>query len=172
MSTLTACSWARPPTAATVWLSRTTRVRIEKELYFPVDTVLTVTAGETVRPTFHLESTIKPRVPINTLVLLSVGYNPNGTSFGAMLGFGRKNGAYVGFRSDFASVSDELECNSAGIIAGSGSDRPPFYREGTTATSRMSVTAGYFRSWAASTSTPVPVTARALWPTSCPLLSR
>lgn len=121
------------------------RVRIEKELYFPVDTVLKVTAGETVRPTFHLESTIKPKVPINTLVMLSVGYNPNGTSFGAMLGFGRKNGAYVGFRSDFASVSDELECNSAGIIAGSGSDRPPFYREGTTATSRMSVTAGYFR---------------------------
>ena len=62
--TLTAVLVGKTPLpAATVWLSRTYRVRIEKELYFPVDTVLTVTAGETVRPTFHLESTIKPRVP-------------------------------------------------------------------------------------------------------------
>lgn len=74
------------------------KVRIEKETYFPIDTVLTVAAGETVRPTFRMISTIKPKIPMNTLVLLQAGYNPNSTTFGAMLGFGKnKNGFYVGF---------------------------------------------------------------------------
>lgn len=71
------------------------KVRIEKQTYFPIDTVLSVKAGETARPTFHMESTIKPKVPMNVLALLQAGYNPNGTTFGAMLGFGRKNGFYV-----------------------------------------------------------------------------
>ena len=60
------------------------KVRIEKETYFPIDTVLTVVAGETVRPTFRMISTIKPKIPMNTLVLLQAGYNPNSTTFGAM----------------------------------------------------------------------------------------
>lgn len=120
------------------------KVRIEKEKYFPIDTVLTVTAGETVRPTFHMTSTIKPKVPMNTLIMLQAGYNPNSTSFGAMLGFGKKkNGFYVGFRSDFGSAGSDLECNENGVI-GDGTT-PPFYKEGVTHQSRMSVTAGYFR---------------------------
>ena len=56
------------------------KVRIEKETYFPIDTVLTVAAGETVRPTFRMISTIKPKIPMNTLVLLQAGYNPNSTT--------------------------------------------------------------------------------------------
>lgn len=120
------------------------KVHIEKEQYFPIDTTLTVTAGETVRPTFHLISTIKPRIPISTLALLQIGYNSNQTTFGAMLGFGRnKNGFYVGFRSDFGSANGTLECNEDGSI-GDGSI-PPFYKEGVTHQSRMSVTGGYFR---------------------------
>ena len=120
------------------------KVRIEKETYFPIDTVLTVAAGETVRPTFRMISTIKPKIPMNTLVLLQAGYNPNSTTFGAMLGFGKnKNGFYIGFRSDFGSAGSDLECNENGTI-GDGSI-PPFYKEGVTHQSRMSVTAGYFR---------------------------
>lgn len=120
------------------------KVRIEKENYFPIDTLLTVTAGETVRPTFHMTSTIKPRIPMNTLVMLQAGYNPNATTFGAMLGFGKnKNGFYIGFRSNFDSAGSDLECNEEGVI-GDGSI-PPFYKEGVTHQSRMSVTAGYFR---------------------------
>lgn len=126
------------------------KVRIEKQTYFPIDTVLNVTAGETVRPTFHMESTIKPKVPMNTLIMLQAGYNPNGTSYGAMLGFGRKNGFYVGFRSNFGSTSGELECNEAGVISGSEQTAPPFYKEGTTHSSRMSITGGYFRKLARS----------------------
>jgi hypothetical protein len=121
------------------------RVRIEKPMYFPVDTVLTVTAGETVRPTFHLISTIKPKIPINTLILLQVGYNPNGTSYGAMLGFGRKNGFYAGFRTDLGSASGELECDADGVISGSEQSQAPFYAEGVKHVSRMSATVGYFR---------------------------
>lgn len=120
------------------------KVRIEKENYFPIDTVLTVSAGETVRPTFRMTSTIKPKVPMNTLIMLQAGYNPNSTTFGAMLGFGKKkNGFYVGFRSDFGSAGSDLECNENGVI-GDGTT-PPFYKEGVTHQSRMSVTGGYFR---------------------------
>lgn len=120
------------------------KVRIEKERYFPIDTVLTVTPGETVRPTFHMISTIKPRVLMNTLVMLQAGYNPNGTTFGAMLGFGKnKNGFYAGFRSDFGSVNAELECNSDGVI--DNGTEPALYAEGVQHKSRMSVTGGYFR---------------------------
>ena len=120
------------------------KVRIEKETYFPIDTILTVAAGETVRPTFRMISTVKPKIPMNTLVLLQAGYNPNSTTFGAMLGFGKnKNGFYIGFRSDFGSAGSDLECNENGTI-GDGSI-PPFYKEGVTHQSRMSVTAGYFR---------------------------
>lgn len=120
------------------------KVRIEKENYFPIDTVLTVSAGETVRPTFRMTSTIKPKVPMNTLIMLQAGYNPNSTTFGAMLGFGKKkNGFYVGFRSDFGSAGSDLECNENGVI-GDGTT-PPFYKEGVTHQSRMSMTGGYFR---------------------------
>lgn len=122
-------------------------------------TLLNVTAGETVRPTFHMESTIKPKVPMNTLVMLQAGYYPNGTTFGAMLGFGRKNGFYVGFRSDFGSASGELECDENGIITGSEETTAPFYKEGTKNKSRMSITGGYSVNWARSSiSMPVPDT--------------
>jgi len=67
-----------------------------------------------------------------------------------MLGFGRKNGFYVGFRSDFGSASGELECNEAGVISGSEQTAPPFYKEGSTHSSRMSITGGYFRKLARS----------------------
>lgn len=120
------------------------KVRIEKDKYFPIDTTLTITAGETVRPTFHMKSTIKPRVPINTLVLLQAGYNPNSTTFGAMLGFGKgKNGFYAGFRSDFGSAGSDFEGNEQGVIGDNASSS--FYEPGITHQSRTSVTGGYFR---------------------------
>ena len=120
------------------------KVRIEKERYFPIDTILTVSPGETVRPTFNMRSTIKPKVPMNTLILLQAGYNPNTTTFGAMLGFGKKkNGFYVGFRSDFGSAGSDFEGNENGVIGENSSSS--FYEPGVTHQSRMSVTGGYFR---------------------------
>ena len=122
------------------------KVRIEKATYFPKDTVITIEAGETVRPTFVLESTIKPKVPLTTYLLLQAGYNPNSTTFGGMLGFGRKKNAfYVGFRSDFGSAGGDLECDESGVLAGSESSEAPFYTEGVKNNARMSVTAGYMR---------------------------
>ena len=121
-------------------------IRIEKETYFPKDTVVTLGAGETLRPTFVLESTIKPNVPLTTLALVQLGYNPNSTTYGAMLGFGRKkNYFYVGFRSDFGSASGDLECNESGIISGTDAGSAPFYAEGKKENARMSITAGYIR---------------------------
>ena len=118
-------------------------IRIEKDTYFPKDTVVTLGAGETLRPTFILESKIKPKVPMSTMIMAQVGYNPNSTTFGAMLGLGRKkNSFYVGFRSDFGSASGELECNEKGEIGNSG---VPFYAEGKRENARMSITGGYIR---------------------------
>lgn len=120
------------------------QVSIKKEKYFAIDTVLNVLPGETVRPTFHLVSTIKPRVPINTLLMAQVGYNPNATVFGARVGFAKKkNGIYVGFQSNFGSAGSDYEADSNGVI-GDGKV-PSFYKEGVTHQSRMSVTIGYFR---------------------------
>jgi hypothetical protein len=121
-------------------------VRIEKHNYFPIDTVLTVTAGETVRPTFNMKSTIKQKVPVSTIIMVNMGYNPNGTSYGATLAFGKKkNFFYLSGRSDFGSASGELECDEKGILAGSGDSNPPFYSEGVKSQSRMSGTVGYMR---------------------------
>lgn len=120
------------------------RIRISKEKYFPIDTVLNVVPGETVRPTFHMISTIKPRVPMNTLIMAQVGYNPNQTTAGVMLGFGKKkNGFYIGFRSDFGSAKGDLVCDENGVIE--GETEAPFYKPGVKHQSRMSVTGGYFR---------------------------
>ena len=76
------------------------KIRIEKQNYFPIDSVLNVTAGETVRPTFHMESTIKPKEPRKMILMAQAGFGGGGqTSFGGMLGFTRKNGFYAAFRS-------------------------------------------------------------------------
>ena len=104
-------------------------MHISKEKYFPIDTVLNVVPGETVRPTFHMISTLKPRVPMNTLIMAQVGYNPNQTTAGAMIGFGKKkNGFYIGFRSDFGSAKGDLVCDENGIIE--GETEAPFYKTG------------------------------------------
>ena len=104
-------------------------MHISKEKYFPIDTVLNVVPGETVRPTFHMISTLKPRVPMNTLIMAQVGYNPNQTTAGAMIGFGKKkNGFYIGFRSDFGSAKGDLVCDENGIIE--GKNRSPVLQTG------------------------------------------
>ena len=79
------------------------KVRIEKTTYFPIDTLLNVMAGETVRPTFTMKSTIKPKVPMNTLIMAQAGFGGGGqTSLGGMIGFTRTNGFYAAFRSQFS----------------------------------------------------------------------
>lgn len=119
-------------------------VRVEKEFFFPLDTMLTVLPGETTTHTFRMVSTIKPKEPRHTLVMLEGGWHPSQTSFGAMVGFVSTNGAYVRFRSDFGSVSTELECDDTGALT-SGGTGAPYYKEGVSKKSKMSITAGYMR---------------------------
>lgn len=119
------------------------RVRIEKEFFFPMDSTVTIKAGQTSSLTFKMKSTIKPKEPRRTLVMAEVGYHPSQTSYGAMVGIVSNNGAYIRFRSDFGSASTDLECDDTGALSnGSGT---PYYKEGATTKARMSITAGYLR---------------------------
>lgn len=63
------------------------QVRVEKEFFFPMDSTIVITAGETSSLTFKMKSTIKPKEPRRTLVMLEAGWHPSQTSFGAMVGF-------------------------------------------------------------------------------------
>lgn len=120
------------------------QVRVDKEFFFPMDSTIVITAGETSSLTFKMKSTIKPKEPRRTLVMLEAGWHPSQASFGAMVGFVAKNGAYVRFRSDFGSVSADLECDDTGALT-DGGNGTPYYKEGVTQKARMSVTAGYMR---------------------------
>ncbi|MCE8464199.1 PEGA domain-containing protein [Bacteroides nordii] len=123
---------------------RSYKLRIEKDLFFPIDTVVNISAGETNGQTFTMISTIKPKEPRRMLVMAEVGYHPSQLSYGGMIGFVRKNGAYVKFRSDFGSASADLECDDSGALT-SGGEGTPYYKEGVTQKARLSVTAGYLR---------------------------
>ena len=123
---------------------RSYRLRIEKDLFFPIDTVVNISAGETNGQTFTMISTIKPKEPRRMLVMAEVGYHPSQLSYGGMIGFVRKNGAYVKFRSEFGSASADLECDDSGALT-SGGEGTPYYKEGVTQKARLSVTAGYLR---------------------------
>lgn len=120
------------------------KVRVEKETYFPIDSTLQIKAGETTGLTLTMTSTIKPQEPRRTLVMAEVGYHPSQLSYGGMIGFVRKNGVYVKFRSDFGSASTKMECDDTGTLTAGGSGKP-YYKKGATNQSRMSVTAGYLR---------------------------
>lgn len=77
-----------------------------------------------------------------TLVMLESGFHPSQTSFGVMAGIVAKHGAYVRFRSDFGSVSADLECDDTGALT-SGGTGTPYYIEGSSAKSKLSITSGY-----------------------------
>lgn len=77
-----------------------------------------------------------------TLVMLEGGFHPSQTSFGVMAGIVAKHGAYVRFRSDFASASTDLECDDTGALTGGGSGIP-YYVEGSSKKSKLSITGGY-----------------------------
>ncbi|MBC8594751.1 PEGA domain-containing protein [Oscillospiraceae bacterium N12] len=119
------------------------KIRIEKATYFPIDSTVTIKAGETSGLTFKMTSTIRPKEPRRTLVMAEVGYHPSQISYGGMIGFVRKNGFYARFRSDFGSASTELECDDSGILTENG--QQAYYKEGVTHKSRLSISAGYLR---------------------------
>lgn len=77
-----------------------------------------------------------------TLILAEGGFHPAQTSFGVMAGIVAKHGAYVRFRSDFGKTSAELECDDTGALT-SGGTGTPYYKEGSSAKSRFSITGGY-----------------------------
>lgn len=120
------------------------QVRIEKNFFFPMDSLVTIAAGETKSLTFKMTSTIKSRAPRRMLVMADMGYQSSQLSYGGMIGFVRENGAYVRFRSDFGSVSADLECDDTGTLTAGGEGKP-YYNVGVEHKSRMSVVAGYLR---------------------------
>lgn len=134
----------RTPYKSDRMLIRNYRVRVEKELFFPVDTLVGITAGKTTSRSLTMVSAIKPKEPRRMLVMAEVGYHPSQLSYGGMIGFVRKNGAYVKFRSDFGSASAELECDDNGALV-SGGEGTPYYKEGVSQKARLSVAAGYLR---------------------------
>lgn len=77
-----------------------------------------------------------------TIVMLEGGFHPSQTSFGVMAGIVAKHGAYVRFRSDFGSTSADLECDDTGALT-SGGTGTPYYIEGSSAKSKLSITGGY-----------------------------
>ena len=77
-----------------------------------------------------------------TLVMAEGGFHPSQTSFGVMAGIVAKHGAYIRFRSDFGSVSTDLECDDTGALT-SGGTGTPYYKEGASAKSKLSITGGY-----------------------------
>lgn len=123
---------------------RSYQLRIEKEFYFPLDSVVEITAGTTQSLVLKMLSTIKPRAPRKMLVMADMGYQSSQLSYGGMVGFVRKNGAYIRFRSDFNSVSADLECDDTGTLT-SGGEGKPYYKIGAEHKSRMSVVGGYLR---------------------------
>ena len=120
------------------------RVRIEKEYFFSIDSIVTISAGKTGSLTFKMKSTIKPPTPRRMLIMADMGYQASQLSYGGMIGFVRENGAYIRFRSDFGSVSADLECDDTGTLT-SGGEGKPYYKTGVEHKSRMSVVAGYLR---------------------------
>lgn len=123
---------------------RAYHVKVEKEFFFPLDTTLTVLPGEITTHTFRMVSTVKPKEPRCTLVMLECGWHPSQSSYGAMVGFVSTNGAYVRFRTNFGSISADLECDDTGALT-SGGTGTPYYKEGVSKKSKMSITAGYMR---------------------------
>ncbi len=123
---------------------RNYRIKVEKDFFFPVDSLVAITAGDTRSLTFKMTSTIKPRAPRRMLVMADMGYQSSQLSYGGMIGFVRENGAYIRFRSDFGSVSADLECDDTGTLT-SGGEGKPYYNTGVEHKSRMSVVAGYLR---------------------------
>lgn len=120
------------------------KIRIEKTTYFPIDSTVTIKAGETSGLTFKMTSTIRPKEPRRTLIMAEVGYHPSQISYGGMIGFVRKNGAYIKFVSDFGSTSTDLECDDSGALTSGGKGIPYYKKEGDRK-GRLSVTAGYLR---------------------------
>ena len=59
-----------------------------------------------------------------------------------MAGIVAKHGAYVRFLSDFGSTSADLECDDTGALT-SGGTGTPYYIEGSSSKSRLSITGGY-----------------------------
>lgn len=75
-----------------------------------------------------------------TLIMGEYGYHPSQTSFGVMVGIAARHGAYLRIRSDFGSVSSELECNDTGMLS---TGEMPYYKEGVSSKARLAVTGGY-----------------------------
>ena len=77
-----------------------------------------------------------------TIVMLEGGFHSSQASFGVMAGIVAKHGAYVRFRSNFGSTSADLECDDTGALT-SGGTGTPYYVEGSSAKSKLSITGGY-----------------------------
>lgn len=118
-------------------------VRVEKELYFPMDTTAVIaTGGETNEIVLNMSSTIKPKEGRKTFIIADAAMGSgNHTSFGVMIGMAATSGAYLHLRSDFGSTDTSLECDDTGALTSGGTGSPVY--NGNSKKSRFSITAGY-----------------------------
>lgn len=121
----------------------TYKVRVEKDLFFPKDTVVTVnTGGETTALTIRMTSTIKPKEGRKTFVIADAAMGGGSqTSFGVMIGMAATSGFYLHARTDFGSVDTSRQCDDTGKLTSGG--QGALYYTGNTKKARLSATAGY-----------------------------
>lgn len=118
------------------------KVRVEKPLYFPKDTMVTVNVGgETTDVTMNMVSTIKPKEGRKTFIMADAALGGWYTTYGVMVGMAARSGAYLHAKSDLSSVSSSMECNNTGMITSGGTGTP--YYTGEKAKACFSITGGY-----------------------------
>lgn len=122
----------------------TTRIKVSmrdcKPLEFTIPSNVTIESGMV----YLMDMDIEEAVKLRTLILpsVSVGFaQPTHLSYGAMVGFCKKNGGYVRVKSDFSfGLSTVGECDAEGYI-----DGVKGWFTGEAKKSRFAVTAGYMR---------------------------
>lgn len=116
-------------------------LRVMMKNYLPRDTTIEVTPGH---EPFYIDLAMTSTALVrSTFILAEAALGSAQPSFGLMVGMTKRNGGYLHARTDFNNVSTSLECDDTGRLAdGSGL---PYYKEGATHKSRLSLTAGYMR---------------------------
>lgn len=106
-----------------------------KQVRFNVENKKRILAGKDIRFTLSVKS--KDVLDDEVLVMASAGVMPQ-MSYGLMLGYVRKFGGYVKFRSDFNFAQPSYQCNANGEIDGGGL----IWSSGKQRKSRMQATCG------------------------------
>ncbi len=108
----------------------------KKQVRFNVDNMKHNLAGMDIRFTLNVAN--KDILDDKVVAMASASVFPQ-LSYGLMLGYVKKFGGYVKYRSDFVSVAPSYSCTSTGNINGGGL----FWASGNQKKSRMQATGGF-----------------------------